>query len=68
MKLLRSGDSGFSTKTWTEHEKRLMILLVTVVTHKRRLTGTIREELRLPLCPMADANKDKKALKDYGLI
>jgi len=32
--------------------------------------GRIAEEFRLPLCPMADANKDKlkKALKDYGLI
>jgi 4-hydroxy-tetrahydrodipicolinate synthase len=32
--------------------------------------GKIAEEFRLPLCPMADANKDKlkKALKDYGLI
>ena len=34
------------------------------------LMGKISEEFRLPLCPMADANKDKlkKALKDYGLI
>ena len=34
------------------------------------LMGKIAEEFRLPLCPMADANKDKlkKALKDYGLI
>ncbi len=34
------------------------------------LMGRIGEEFRLPLCPMADANKDKlkKALKDYGLI
>jgi 4-hydroxy-tetrahydrodipicolinate synthase len=32
--------------------------------------GRIAEEFRLPLCPMADANKDKlkKALKDYGLL
>ncbi len=34
------------------------------------LMGKIGEEFRLPLCPMADANKEKlkKALKDYGLI
>lgn len=34
------------------------------------LMGKISEEFRLPLCPMADANKDKlkKALKEYGLI
>ncbi len=34
------------------------------------LMGRINEEFRLPLCPMADANKDKlkKALKDYGLV
>jgi 4-hydroxy-tetrahydrodipicolinate synthase len=34
------------------------------------LMGRINEEFRLPLCPMADANKDKlkKALKDYELI
>jgi 4-hydroxy-tetrahydrodipicolinate synthase len=34
------------------------------------MMGKIGEEFRLPLCPMADANKDKlkKALKDYGLI
>jgi 4-hydroxy-tetrahydrodipicolinate synthase len=34
------------------------------------LMGKIAEEFRLPLCPMADANKEKlkKALKDYGLI
>jgi 4-hydroxy-tetrahydrodipicolinate synthase len=34
------------------------------------LMGKITEEFRLPLCPMADANKEKlrKALKDYGLI
>ncbi len=34
------------------------------------LMGKIGEEFRLPLCPMADANKDKlkKAMKDYGLI
>jgi 4-hydroxy-tetrahydrodipicolinate synthase len=34
------------------------------------LMGKIAEEFRLPLCPMADGNKDKlkKALKDYGLI
>ena len=34
------------------------------------LMGKINEEFRLPLCPMADANKEKlkKALKDYGLI
>jgi len=34
------------------------------------LMGRIAEEFRLPLCPMADANKEKlkKALKDYALI
>jgi 4-hydroxy-tetrahydrodipicolinate synthase len=34
------------------------------------LMGKIAEEFRLPLCPMADTNKEKlkKALKDYGLI
>jgi 4-hydroxy-tetrahydrodipicolinate synthase len=34
------------------------------------LMGKIAEEFRLPLCPMADANREKlrKALKDYGLI
>jgi 4-hydroxy-tetrahydrodipicolinate synthase len=34
------------------------------------LMGRINEEFRLPLCAMADANKEKlkKALKDYGLI
>jgi len=34
------------------------------------LMGKIAEEFRLPLCPMADANKEKlrKALKDYGLV
>jgi 4-hydroxy-tetrahydrodipicolinate synthase len=34
------------------------------------LMGKISEEFRLPLCPMAEANKEKlrKALKDYGLI
>jgi 4-hydroxy-tetrahydrodipicolinate synthase len=34
------------------------------------LMGKIGEEFRLPLCPMADANKEKlkKALKDYGLL
>ncbi len=34
------------------------------------LMGKIAEEFRLPLCSMADANKDKlkKALGDYGLI
>ena len=34
------------------------------------LMGRINEEFRLPLCSMADANKEKlkKALKDYGLI
>ena len=34
------------------------------------LMGKIQEELRLPLAPMAPANKDrlKKALQDYGLI
>jgi 4-hydroxy-tetrahydrodipicolinate synthase len=34
------------------------------------LMGKITEEFRLPLCPMADANKEKlrKALTDYGLI
>jgi 4-hydroxy-tetrahydrodipicolinate synthase len=34
------------------------------------LMGRIREEFRLPLCPMAESNKEKlkKELKDYGLI
>jgi 4-hydroxy-tetrahydrodipicolinate synthase len=34
------------------------------------LMGRISEEFRLPLCTMADANKEKlkKALKDYGLV
>ncbi len=34
------------------------------------LMGKINEEFRLPLCPMAPANKEKlkKALQDYGLI
>ncbi len=34
------------------------------------LMGRVSEEFRLPLCPMADINKEKlkKALKDYGLI
>ncbi|MCE5194525.1 MAG: 4-hydroxy-tetrahydrodipicolinate synthase [Nitrospiraceae bacterium] len=34
------------------------------------LMGKIKEEFRLPLCEMSEANKDKlkKALKDYGLI
>jgi len=34
------------------------------------MMGRIAEEFRLPLCPMADANRDKlkKALSDYGLI
>ncbi len=34
------------------------------------LMGKIAEEFRLPLCPMADANREKlkKSLKDYGLI
>ncbi len=34
------------------------------------MMGKIAEEFRLPLCPMADTNKDrlKKALKDYGVI
>jgi len=34
------------------------------------LMGKINEEFRLPLCTMADANKEKlkKALKDYGLL
>jgi 4-hydroxy-tetrahydrodipicolinate synthase len=34
------------------------------------LMGKIHEEFRLPLCPMADANKEKlkKTLKEYGLI
>jgi 4-hydroxy-tetrahydrodipicolinate synthase len=34
------------------------------------LMGRIGEEFRLPLCPMADANKEKlrKSLKDYGLM
>ncbi len=34
------------------------------------LMGKITEEFRLPLCPMADVNKEKlkKSLKDYGLI
>lgn len=32
--------------------------------------GKIREEFRLPLCPMAEANREKlkKGLKDYGLL
>jgi 4-hydroxy-tetrahydrodipicolinate synthase len=34
------------------------------------LMGKIAEEFRLPLCPMADANRDKlkKAMKEYGLL
>jgi len=34
------------------------------------MMGKISEEFRLPLCSLADANKDKlkTALKDYGLI
>ncbi|HTP06513.1 MAG TPA: 4-hydroxy-tetrahydrodipicolinate synthase [Nitrospirota bacterium] len=34
------------------------------------LMGKITEEFRLPLCPMAEVNKEKlrKSLKDYGLI
>jgi 4-hydroxy-tetrahydrodipicolinate synthase len=34
------------------------------------LMGKIREEFRLPLCPMADGNKEKlkNILKNYGLI
>ncbi|MDP2277076.1 MAG: 4-hydroxy-tetrahydrodipicolinate synthase [Nitrospirota bacterium] len=34
------------------------------------MMGKIKEEFRLPLCEMSDANRDKlkKALKDYGLI
>jgi 4-hydroxy-tetrahydrodipicolinate synthase len=34
------------------------------------LMGRIGEEFRLPLCPMADASKERlrKALKDYGLL
>jgi 4-hydroxy-tetrahydrodipicolinate synthase len=34
------------------------------------LMGKVVEEFRLPLCPLADVNKEKlrKALKDYGLI
>lgn len=34
------------------------------------MMGKIREEFRLPLCEMADANKEKlrKVLKDFGLI
>lgn len=34
------------------------------------MMGRINEEFRLPLCPMAEPNKEKlkKALKDYGLI
>ncbi len=34
------------------------------------LMGRIAEEFRLPLCPMADANKEKlkKTMKDYGLL
>ncbi len=34
------------------------------------LMGKIREEFRLPLCEMSEANKDKlkKAIKDFGLI
>jgi 4-hydroxy-tetrahydrodipicolinate synthase len=34
------------------------------------LMGKIRDEMRLPLCPLAPANLErlKKALKDFGLI
>lgn len=34
------------------------------------LMGKIREEFRLPLCEMSDANREKlkKAIKDFGLI
>jgi len=34
------------------------------------MMGKIKEEFRLPLCEMSDANKDKlkKVLKEYGLI
>lgn len=34
------------------------------------MMGKIKEEFRLPLCEMSDANKEKlkKTLKDYGLI
>ena len=34
------------------------------------LMGRIKDEMRLPLCPMASANLDKlkKALQDYGLL
>lgn len=34
------------------------------------LMGKINEEFRLPLCPIADANKEKlkKAMKEYGLL
>ncbi|KAB2832719.1 MAG: 4-hydroxy-tetrahydrodipicolinate synthase [Candidatus Dadabacteria bacterium] len=34
------------------------------------MMGKIREEFRLPLCEMADANKEKlrKVLKDFGLV
>lgn len=34
------------------------------------MMGKCSDELRLPLCPMADANKEKlrRVLKDYGLI
>jgi 4-hydroxy-tetrahydrodipicolinate synthase len=34
------------------------------------LMGKINEEFRLPLCPMAEVNKEKlkKALKDYGIL
>ena len=34
------------------------------------IMGKIKEEMRLPLCPMADANKEKlkNILKDYGLV
>ncbi len=34
------------------------------------LMGKVSEEFRLPLCPLADANKEKlrKALTDYGLL
>jgi 4-hydroxy-tetrahydrodipicolinate synthase len=34
------------------------------------MMGRIQEELRLPLCPMSDANRERlrKALVDYGLL
>jgi 4-hydroxy-tetrahydrodipicolinate synthase len=34
------------------------------------LMGKIQEEMRLPLCPMSDGNKEKlnNILKNYGVI